>query len=359
MTTVPSELAQERFVKERRRRRTLRRHRASLLLFAGVFAFYLGLGWYTTIHLHVVAGDAESRLAHAYDVFWNRPAKLAALGFVWPPLMSAVFLPLAVVKPVATSLWALPAMSGLAGAALAVTLERALAGAGMPRAHRLPLVLLFALNPMVAAYSSNGMSEVLAQWLLAVAVIAFVRWYADRQSRELVVVGVFMMLGTLVRYELALWLLVIVPAIGFIVSGLERKRLEFEASAVAVLAPVFYALSVWAMLNWTIVGSPLAWLHEETTQTFVITRAGHAETFGLLHVIGVVASENALIFPATFIVAAALAGWAVARRDPMSAALALVLLLNVASTVALALLTRTPHLYELRFNIRTMPLTLV
>src|SRR4051812_204237 len=358
MTTVPSELAQERFVKERRRRRTLRRHRASLLLFAGVFAFYLGLGWYTTIHLHVVAGDAESRLAHAYDVFWNRPAKLAALGFVWPPLMSAVFLPLAVVKPVATSLWALPAMSGLAGAALAVTLERALAGAGMPRAHRLPLVLLFALNPMVAAYASNGMSEVLAQWLLAVAVIAFVRWYSDRLPRQLVVVGVFMMLGTLVRYELALWLAVLVPAIGFMLAGRQR-RLELEASAITVLAPVFYAVAVWTALNWAIVGKPLAWLHEETTQTFVFTRIAHPESFALAHVLRIVTTENALLFPPLFVVTGALLALALRKRDPMALTLALVLVLNVATTAAIASATKTPHLYELRFNVRTMPIVLV
>lgn len=349
----------ERFVKSERSRNRVRRHRASMLLYAGAFAFYLALGWYTTIHLHVVPGDAESRLTHAYEVFWNRPAKLAALGFVWPPLMSAVFLPFALLKPLATSLWALPVMSALFGAALALTLERALHGAGMGRAQRLVLVILFGLNPMVAAYASNGMSEILAQWLLLFAIVAFVRWYSDRLPRQLIVVGLFVMLGTLVRYELALWLLVIVPAIGFMVADRRQRRLEFEASAIAVLAPVFYALSVWTMLNWTILGSPFAWLHEETTQTFVLTRTAHGETFGLLHVIGVVAGENALLFPGTFVVAGALAVAAVVRRDVMAAALALILLLNVASTVAIAVLTRTPHIYELRFNIRTMPLTLV
>ena len=355
--TLP--LERELFVKERHRARTFRRHRASLLLYAVAFAFYLALGWYTTIHLHVVVGDAESRLGHAYDVFWNTPAKLAALGFVWPPLMSAVFLPFALVKPLATSLWALPLMSSVFGAALVVTLERALRGAGMSRRQSLPLVAVFGLNPMIAAYASNGMSEILAQWLLTVAVIAFVRWYSDRLPRQLVVVGLFMTLGTLVRYELALWLAVLVPALGFMVVEKRRRRLEFEASAIAVLAPVFYALGVWTALNWAIIGSPFAWLHEETTQTFVFTRVARPESFALPHVLAIVLTENALLFPMLFAVAAALVALAARKRDPMALTLALALLLNVGSTVAIAVASKTPHLYELRFNIRTMPLVLV
>lgn len=361
MATVQSEVVapppRERFVKQGNPLRTLRRNVDGVVLFSAAYGAYVALGWYTVVRLHIVYGDAESRLTHAYDVFWNQPAKLAALGFVWPPLMSAVFLPFAVVRPVATSLWALPLMSALFGAALLVTLDRALRATGMARWERLPLVLLFGLNPMVAAFSSNGMSEVLAQWLLAAAVVAFIRWYSDRLPQQLVLVGLFISLGTLVRYELALWLVVLVPAIG-LATG-RRRGLEFEASAIAVLAPVFYALGVWTALNWTILGSPFSWLHEETSQTFQAVQSTHVETYGIAHVTWVVVQQNALVFPMLFVVAAALLVLAVRRRDVMAWALALALLLNVALTIALVVKTKTPHLYELRFNIRTMPLVLL
>jgi hypothetical protein len=143
------------------------------------------------------------------------------------------------------------------------------------------------------------------------------------------------------------------------VSDARRRRLELEASSIAVLAPVFYALSVWTALNWTILGTPFAWLHEETTQTFVYTRAVRPESFALPHVVAIVAGENLFLFPLLFVVAAALLALAAKRRDPMALTLALLLLLNVATTVAIAAATRTPHLYEPRFNIRTMPLVLV
>ena len=129
------------FTKRRAGLHSLTRYRAALVLFGVSFGGYAALGWYTTVHL--VVGDATSRLTHAYDVFWNHPAKLSALGFVWPPLMSAVFLPFALIKPLATSLWALPLMSAFCAAALLVTLERALAHSGLRRSVRLLLVVLF------------------------------------------------------------------------------------------------------------------------------------------------------------------------------------------------------------------------
>lgn len=332
------------------------RHVESIALFVLAFAGYLALGWYTTIHLNVVVGDAEARLSHAYDVFWNNPPKLAAIGFVWPPLMTLVFLPFALIKPLATSLWALPLASALFGAALVVTLCRALRGVGMPRWQRLTLVGLFGIDPMIAAYASNGMAEIFGLWFLTMAVVAFVRWYSDRLPRQLVVVGIFMMLATIMRYELSLWLMVLLPAIGLMI-GRNDRSVEFEASVIAVVAPVFYALGVWTLLNWTILGDPIAWLHQETSLTFTATRA--ATSFGLLDVVGTVVRENAMLFPLSFVVVALLARLAVRRRDPMAATLAAVIAFNAVITVAITLATQSPQLYQLRYNTRTMPLVIV
>ena len=103
MTVVgrPAPVERARFVKRERRPRHVWPRAESTALFAAAFACYTLLGWRVTLQLHVIDGDAMSRLTHAYDVFWNSPPKLAALGLVWPPLMSAVFLPFALVKPLA------------------------------------------------------------------------------------------------------------------------------------------------------------------------------------------------------------------------------------------------------------------
>ena len=56
--------------------------------------------------------DGEARLAHAFFALWNQPAKLAAIGTYWPPLETLALLPFAAIRPLATSLVALPLSSG-------------------------------------------------------------------------------------------------------------------------------------------------------------------------------------------------------------------------------------------------------
>jgi hypothetical protein len=346
-------------------KRPSRRSRVSLStgVFFVSFALYLLLGWRITLHLHVTPGDAVSRLAHAYYVFWNAPAKLAAVGFVWPPLITAVFLPLVVLKPLGSSLWALPIMSALVGAALLTSLASFLGRCGMPALQRLALVTLFGVNPMIACYASNGMSEILGMWLLALAVAAFVRWHDDVQPKQLILIGIFLGLGALVRYELALWVLVLLPAIAWSIVRRRGRAVEFEASMVAILAPIAYGLGVWTFLNWSILGSPFAWLSAETTQTFAWSQgADYGTGIGrvtLLDAVRVVSRENVELFALVPIAALVALVVGIARRSIVGSTLAAALILNALSTIAIAVHTNTAHIFELRFNTRAMPLVLV
>lgn len=332
---------------------------ASVWLLA--FAAYLLLGFWVTVHLHVAPGDGISRLTHAYYVFWNVPAKLAAIGFVWPPLITVVFLPLVAIKPLATGLWALPIMSAFFGAGLLATLQAALRRSGMTAVERTVLVLLFAANPLVAFYSSNGMSEVVGWWFLTLAVASFVRWYVEAMPRRLIATGIFLALAALTRYELVLWAAVVVVAIGATVWRRSRDLPEFEASAVAVIAPVAYALGAWSFLNWQIVGSAFAWLHSERTQTFE-TYAASTHPFGhvtLAKAANVVFPENAKLFPLVLAAAVSAVVAGIVWRSVMGIALAAMLLLNAFVTIVLATATDAPHLFELRLNVRPMPLVLL
>ena len=75
----------------------------------GVFIVgYTLVGHRVVVSQHVVIGDALSRLAHAYYAWHNDPPKLAAIGFAWPPVQTVAYLPLGIVKPIATSLTAMP-----------------------------------------------------------------------------------------------------------------------------------------------------------------------------------------------------------------------------------------------------------
>jgi len=93
-------------------------------LFLAATAAYGALGLWLVLREHVLVYDGLARLSHAYFVWWNAPPKLTAIGFVWPPIATLMFLPFAAIKPLATSLAALPLSSAVFGALLLVMLNR-------------------------------------------------------------------------------------------------------------------------------------------------------------------------------------------------------------------------------------------
>lgn len=325
------------------------------LVFAFGYALYAGLGLYLVLGVDLVVGDAQSRLAHAYFVWWNDPSKLTAIGFYWPPLQTLVLLPLALIPPLAGSLVALPLTSALFGAGLLVVLERAFAWAGVGRAARLAIVAVFGLNPLYAFYAANGMGEILYLSLLSLGVWIFLRWSRSPHWADLLVVGAALAFGTLARYEVALY---VVPLALVIVLVHLRRRdaiTQIEASLLALTVPVLYGLLLWAYINSTIVGDPFAFLRAGVPPGLPPDPA-FDNRLGLL--VDALATD-ASIFPLTLIVAATLLAVGARRRDVIAFALASLLLLNVLTTFALLLAARQGYLLELRYSMRSLPLTLL
>ena len=349
------------FVKGRRRR-PLRAlvPTEGVVLFAATYAVYAVLGILVVVRWNVIVGDAVSRLAHAYFVFFNDPPKLTAVGFVWPPLMTLVLLPLAAVKPLATSLLALPLTSAFFGAALVVVLDRTLALLGLPRVQRLVLVALLALNPMLLYYGGNGMGETVYLFLLVLAVYSFLRWYLEPNLLSLVLASTALTLGLLTRYELLFWALALGVAIMGVLARRDAPRGQLESTSIAFFAPIAYGLGLWVFFNWLILGDPLHWLSSEVTLTFVETRAGAPElSYAVGDVLVRTASVTWHLFPATFVVIAALLAVAAWRRDLVSLLLAVLIALNPVTTAALAVVTKVDVVFQLRYNLRAMPLVLV
>jgi hypothetical protein len=332
----------------------------NVVLFAVSYAVYATVGVLVVLHWNVIVGDAVSRLAHAYFVWFNDPPKLTAVGFVWPPLMTIVLLPLALVKPVATSLLALPLTSAFFGAALVVVLDRTLALIGLPRLQRLPLVALLGLNPMLVYYAGNGMGETVYLFLLALAVYSFLRWYLEPNLLSLVLASAALTLGLLTRYELLFWALALGVAIVGVLVRRRAPRAQLESTSIAFFAPIAYGLGLWVFFNWLILGDPLHWLSSEVTLTFVETRVGAPElSYALGDVIARTASVTWHLFPATAVVIAALVAVAAWRRDLVSFVLAVLIALNPVTTAGLAVLTKVEVVFQLRYNLRAVPLALV
>lgn len=356
----------ETFRKRRRRAFTLTaEHVRTLALFFAFFVFYLGLGYRVVVVQHVVPFDAVARLAHAYFVWWNQPPKLAAIGFVWPPLSTLVFLPAAAVRGLAASLAALPLTTAFFGALLIVLLDRTLAVARLHWAARLPLLLAFGLNPMIVFYAVNGMSEVVYLCFLVAGAYFFLRWFLTREARFLTVAALAFAFGVLSRYEVITWALLVVLALGAAMIRQHVVRSELEGSLIAYLAPVVYALGLWLFVNWLILGNPLFFLSQQAPGFAQATPTNPAPSptgdahLSVATIAGDLVDLNWRLFPLTIVVTVALVLAFLVRRDLMAITIAAFIALNAFFTGVLMWATGNAGLLQLRYNMRAMPLAVV
>jgi hypothetical protein len=326
----------------------------SLVIFSISSIILFALGCWVTLHLHVVYYDGASRLAHAYMAVWNRPAKLAAIGFVWPPLQTLALLPFVVIKPLATSLVALPLSSALCGGVTVAVLNRTLRLIGVRPGWRYALLLLASVNPLFLDYGSNGMAEMLYLMLLTCGLHYFVSWYLDgaESYRRLGLSGIFMGLGFLARYELVAWIGVMGLMIVAVKWRDRRRWSDLEAPVLIFIAPAVYMCAVWSFISMQVVGGgPLSWFTRANNQT----QGGFIPDQHVLALTGDVLTLTGRISPALWLVPAGLILVAVLRRDAFAGWLALLVL--VGAGVTLLLVLDRPHtgLLQPRYNIRSLP----
>jgi hypothetical protein len=353
-----------------RERRALSRGRAALmegwLLLGGTFAVFAALGIWLTVDLKVVAYDGAFRLAHAYFAWYGAPPKLAAIGFVWPPVMTLVFLPFALVRPLSTSLAALPLTSALAAAGTLVVLNRLLEHCELRRFARYPLLLAFAANPMFVHYATNGMSEMLTFFWLVLGVHQFLRWERTGQSAFLALSGAALALGVLSRYELLPYAAAVALAIALMARSRRQPPQVIEGSLLLFAAPVLYGLMTWMLFNYLVVGDPLSFLHQEVAQRIVAEKGRSAAQGGAGGVsisdLGALASAIASLYWRLFapqvLVLGPLIALSVLRRSGIGLTIAALILLNPIMT-ALLVKGSDVSLLQLRFNMRSMPLVIV
>jgi len=341
--------------------------RESLAIFGLVFAVFLALGLWITVQLQAVPFDAAFRLTHAYAALHNDPAKLAAIGFVWPPLMTLVYLPLVAIKPMATSLVALPLNTALIAGLFAVVVNRTFVLVGMGRALRYGLLIAFLANPLVVHYATNGMAEILTFLLLALALHQFLSWSLRGESHHLALCGLFMGLGYLARYEMAPYAAALFLAVLAILT-IERRadKVEIEGSLLLYAAPVAYAVGAWVLFNWLIAGDPLYFLQREVQERFVLEGgravseggAGGAAMESWSELARQVADVNWQVLAAQFVVLPLLLIVGAIKRNVIAFVLVGLMLVNPLTT-AVFVHGSDLSLLQLRFNMRTMPLVLV
>ena len=159
-----------------------RRHK--LTIFVVCLVVYLGVGWWLQVRHGYIMGDTLSRVASTQAVLFSRDPHLAALGFIFTPVAAMVQIPVVWLSPLLPDITA-RAFSGTIMSALfmsgaAVQLYSMGADRGLPRGYSLTITALFALNPMIVFYGSNGMSEAPFLFFMVWAVRRLMLWDGRR-----------------------------------------------------------------------------------------------------------------------------------------------------------------------------------
>lgn len=332
----------------------------SIAIFVLFAVAFIVLGYLITIQRHVVVFDALDRLTRAYMVWYNDPPKLAAIGFSFPPITTVVFLPFAVIKPVATSGMALVLMTSAFAAGTMVVLNRAFTLVGLTAALRYLMLLAIAVNPMIAFYSTNGQSDMVGLFFLAAGLYCFMAWFDGRQPRYLIGAGMAFSLALLTRYEFIADAFLLAVLIAAALAAQRVRRDEIEGSVIGYLAPIIYALTLWIFFNLVIVGDPFGWL-ESIRNPVVnspagITSGGHPS---IGDVITKLVEINFGIFPLTLLILPVLLIAFFAQRDYVALAFALLILINLIITGASAFTANDLGTIELRDALPAMMIAIL
>lgn len=234
------------------------------LLAIALWLIYVSLGFYLTLHLHYYAGDAVSRVANAYYVLYGRNPHLGAIGFIWNPLPSLFELPIVSLYPlvpaVVTKGLAGIFVSALFGAWGAVHLHRILTNFSVPKPWSYIITLIFALNPLIALYGANGMSDIMLLSCLLGTYSGVLDYLSTHALRRLVSAGIWMALGLGMRYEAVPFGALVI--IGLMAAQWKTTKPEIWAGSAMILgAPIVFAGGLWIYFNWAIMKNPVYFLN--------------------------------------------------------------------------------------------------
>lgn len=236
--------------------------------FFAVFLPALAGGWWLVYVAEIWVGDALSRVNQAYSVILGRDPHLGAIGFIWPPLPSALELPLVLaIGPFTPPVFAGQIVSASFSGLLAAVLNRTLEQARVPRRWRIPLVLFTMLNPLVVYSAINGMTENIFLFFAVAATGELIRWTPGEQ-RGLLVAAICLGLGFLVRYEAVAFAGAGVVALTVRAWSRPVQRDHLEAILTSFIAPIAYCVGLWVMWNALFAGDPLFFLTGSGSNAF-------------------------------------------------------------------------------------------
>jgi hypothetical protein len=248
------------------------------------FALYIGVGYWLQVQHGFILGDALSRVSAAQSVLFSRDPHLAAIGFIFTPLTAMVQIPAIAISPwwpdlaeraFAGSLMSAVFMAGCVVQVMSIGTDRRL-----PRGYVLTITALFALNPMIVFYGSNGMSEAPFIFFVTWAVRRLIMWMIDDDVHHLIAAGgIAMALSYLTRYDAV----ACIAAAGVVVAITTYRRAappprlrRALLDLLLVSGPGLASFIGWAAASWLITGLPFAQFSSQYGNTAILAQSGLA-----------------------------------------------------------------------------------
>lgn len=256
--------------------------RLKFVIFASTGIVYLGVGWWLQIRHGYIMGDTLSRVASTQAVLFSRDPHLAAIGFIFTPVAAMVQIPAMLFSDIWTELaeraFSGTLMSSVFMAGAAVQIFSMGSDRGLPRWYSLTITALFALNPMIVFYGSNGMSEAPFIFFMTWAVRRLITWMVDDDVHHLVAAGgIAMGLAYLTRYDA----LASIGAAGLIVGATTYLRARTAPRVrravldmLTVSGPGVAAFLGWAAAGWLITGEAFAQFTSQYGNTAILEQSG-------------------------------------------------------------------------------------
>ena len=318
-----------------------RRQRRWELYFLALLATYVYalLGWWLKYHYHFTIGDSLARTNDAKAMIFSRDPHAAAIGVYWMPLPTVVQLPfVAILEPLRHVEFAGPLSTACFGGGTVLVLGKMCRDLGLSRLTGFLIPLAYAVNPVIAYFAANGMSEGAEFFFIAVALWGLLRFLKDDKNSSAVITAVGLTGLALSKYEAAPMIVLIALVLVFLhIRKLPRGQWHETAlnGSIIVLPAVFF-VSVWLIYQKLILGSFFAFMHvsvihgsdaRDQVHTLVGSAAGTARFVG--HWVFLFFPAAALVIPALF-----LPGW----RKMLGG-------FAVAATGVLAILTTGYYIY--------------
>jgi hypothetical protein len=210
--------------------------------------------------------EGLAAVAHAQDVLYRAPQpRLSEIGFVQPPLPSALAMLVAAPRTVGSAARFLPARLGALWLGLIGMLFFSLCrkwGLCRPLAYALTAVLI--VHPVLLSQAAGGAPAALLTLLFLGILWGLDEWARSGSLRALLIASLLLGAALLTRYELCLWVMVIAALVAVIAARAGGYR-QAEGTVLAFVLPIAYLAAGWIAACWFIQGDPwYFWRHTFT-----------------------------------------------------------------------------------------------